>query len=71
MTQLKRFLLFVNAIFRSPEPKAQLGELIVYPWSGVVVVIHNFQTSSPQKPLVQSEPNFMWSLLGKGGPKFV
>ena len=39
------------------------------PASGVVV--YSFQTSSPPKPLGQSKPNFMWSLLGKGGPKFV
>ena len=26
---------------------------------------HYFQTSSPLKPLGQSMPNFMWSLLGK------
>ena len=41
-----------------------IGELIVYhaPASGVVVVVvvvHNFQTSYPQKVLGQSEPNFM------------
>ena len=29
----------------------------------------HFQTSSPLKPLGQSKPNFMWSLLGKGGTK--
>ena len=26
-----------------------------------------FQRSSPLKPLVQSKPNFMWSIPGKGG----
>ena len=31
--------------------------------------IHLFQTSSPLKPFGQSKPNFMWSLLGKGGSK--
>ena len=50
-----------------------LGELIVYPWSGVrrrssVVrpssVVHNAQTSSSQKLLGRTKPNFMWSLLG-------
>ena len=50
-----------------------IGELIVYPWSGVrrtslVVVrrpsVHNAQTSFSQKPLSRSKPNFMWSLLG-------
>ena len=29
------------------------------------------QTSSALKPHVQSNPNFMWSLLGKGEQKFV
>ena len=52
-----------------------IGELIVYACSVVVVivvvVVHNFQTFSPQKPLGQSEPNFMRSLLGKGESKFV
>ena len=53
------------------------GELIGYPWirrpssSSVVVVRPHFQTSSALKPLGQSKPNFMWSLLGKGEPKFV
>ena len=51
------------------------GELIVYPCSGVrpaSVVVHpsvrrpQFQRSSPLKPLGQSKPNFMWSILGKG-----
>ena len=45
-----------------------IGELIVYPWSGVrpsaSVVVHNAQTSSSQKLLGRSKPNFMWSLLG-------
>ena len=30
----------------------------------------HFQTSSPLKPLGQSKPNCMWSLLGKGERKF-
>ena len=51
-----------------------VGELIVYPCSVVVVVVvvvNHFQTSSSPKPLGQSKPNFMWSLLGKGERKFV
>ena len=42
-----------------------IGEHIVYPWSGVrpSSVVHNAQTSSSLKPLGQSKPNFMWSLL--------
>ena len=35
-----------------------------------VVVVHHFQTSYPPKPHGQSKPNFMWSLLGMGEPKF-
>ena len=50
------------------------GEIIGYPWirrpSSSVRRSH-FQTSSPPKPLGQSKPNFMWSLLGKGERKFV
>ena len=31
-----------------------------------VVVVHNFQTSSPLKPLCQSKPNFYGTSLGRG-----
>ena len=50
-----------------------IGELIGYSWSGVrpSVVVHNAQRSSSLKPLGQSKPNFMWSLLGKGERKFI
>ena len=61
-------------IFSSPEPLGSQGELIVYPCSGVRCRRgrgQQFQTTSPLKPLGQSKPNFMWSLLGKGEPKFV
>ena len=34
-------------------------------------VVYHFQRSSLQKPLSQSEPNFMWSFHGKGKRKFV
>ena len=55
------------------------GELIVYPCSGVrpssvrpsVVRRSQFQRSSPLKPLGQSKPNFMWSILRKGERKFI
>ena len=56
-----------------PELKA-IGELIVYPCSGVhrSSVCHpQFQRSSPLKPLGQTKPNFMWSILRKGERKFV
>ena len=43
-----------------------VGEFIVYPSSGVRRRRRpSFQTSAP-KLLVQSKPDFMWSLLGKG-----
>ena len=38
------------------------------PWCYIHANDHYFQTSSP-KPLGQSKPNFIWSLLGKGGKK--
>ena len=55
------------------------GELIVYPCSGVrpssvrrpSVRRSQFQKSSPLKPLGQSRPNFMWSILRKGERKFI
>ena len=51
------------------------GELIVYPCSGVrpssSVRRPQFQRSSPLKPLGQSKPNFMWSILMKGERKFI
>ena len=65
-----------NNIISSPEPKAH-GELIGYPWSGVSrpsspsIVRPQFQTSSLLKPLGQSKPSFIWSLLGKGERKFI
>ena len=36
----------------------------------VVVDVNHFQISTP-KPLGQSKPNFIWSLLGKGERKFI
>ena len=49
------------------------GELTVYPCSGICrrpSSVHNVQTSF-LKPLGQSKPNFMWSLLGKGEQKYI
>ena len=63
-------------IFSSPEPLGSQGELIVYPSSRrpsvrrpSASVVHHFQRSSPLKPLGQSKPNFMWSLLWEGVTK--
>ena len=54
------------------------GELIVYPCSvrrpsvrPSSVRRSQFQRSSPLKPLGQSKPNFMWSILRKGERKFI
>ena len=44
---------------------------VVCPCPGAIYFNHHFQTSSPLKPLGQSKPNFMWSLLGKGERKFI
>ena len=58
-------------VFLAHLSRRLIGELIGYPWSGVrpsVVCrpssVHNAQRSSSPKPLGQSKPNFMWSLLG-------
>ena len=55
-------------VFSSPEPLGPHGELIVYPSSRRPSV---FQRSSSLKPTGQSKTNFIWSLLGKGEPKFI
>ena len=60
----------IEPVFNSAEP---LGSHA--PSSFVVVVVDvvafNVQMPSPLKPLGQSEPNFIWSNLRKGEPKFV
>ena len=65
----------VSVCFLAHLSRRLTGELIGYPWirrpSVVVVRRSHFQTSSPPKPLGQSKPNFMWSLLGKGERKFI
>ena len=58
-------------VFLAHLSRRLIGELIVYPWSGgqrpsASVIDHNAQTSSSQKPLGRSKPNFMWSLLWYG-----
>ena len=47
-----------------------IGELR-YTHAPASVVVHHFQMSFPLKPLCQSKPNFMWSLLGKRERKFI
>ena len=66
-------------LFLAHRSRRLTGELIGYPWircpsvrlSSLSVVRPHFQTSSPPKPLGQSNPNFMWSLLDKGERKFI
>ena len=43
-----------------------LGDCLSLPQGFIHVYDHYFQTSSSLKPLGQSMPNSMWSLLGKG-----
>ena len=40
------------------------------PWGYIHVFSHYFQTSFSLKPLGQSMPNLMWSLLGEVGKNF-
>ena len=42
-----------------------LGGCLPLPWGYIHVYDHNIQTSSSLKPLGQSKPNFMWSILRK------
>ena len=68
-TDIKNMLCFLAHLSRR-----LTGELIVYPCSGVrpsSVRRPQFQRSSPLKPLGQSKPNFMWSILRKGERKFI
>ena len=74
------FFYFPFLLFLAHLSRRLTGELIVYPCSGVrrpssVVVVRRrrsqFQRSSPLKPLGQSKPNFMWSILRKGELKFI
>ena len=47
------------------------GERLQDHWSSCIHVYdHNIQTSS-LKPLGQSKPNFMWSIVWKGELKFI
>ena len=50
------------------------------PWGGgclplprgyIHVYFHNNETSSSLKPLGQSKPNFIWSILGKGEKVYI
>ena len=47
------------------------GGWLPLPWGYIHVYDHNIQTSSSLKPLGQSKPNFMWSILRKREFKFV
>ena len=49
------------------------GGCLPLPWGYIHTHVydHHFQKSSSLKPLGQSLPNFVWSLLGKGERKFI
>ena len=70
----------IGPLVSSPEPKAHRSAysipmvqcpsiIVVGHRRPSVVVVHNAQTCP--KPLGQSKPNFMWSLIGKGERKFI
>ena len=42
------------------------GVCLPLPRGYIHVYFHNNEISSPLKPLGQSKPNFIWSILGKG-----
>ena len=69
VTVFVTFHLMCVYIISSPEPKAHAPASVVV--VVVVVVVHHFQTSSPLKPLGQSKPNSMLSLLWKGERTFI
>ena len=69
LSRYTAYRFFYCLVFSSPGPSGSQGGLIVYPCSGVRRP--QCSTSSPLKPLGQSKPNFMWSLLGKGERKFM
>ena len=65
---------YLHWVISSPEPSDSQGELILYLSSHRPSVDRRrqqFQASDPLKPLGQSKPNFMWSLLWKGERKFI
>ena len=49
--------------------KMSSGGCLPLPRGYIHAYDHNIQTSSSQKPLSQSKPNFMWSIVRKGGMK--
>ena len=69
MSDLSQCLVF-QSFFSSPEPKAHRCAISITMVRRPSVVhlrpssVHNAQTSSSQKPLGRSKPNFMLSLLG-------
>ena len=59
---------YSGTIFSSPEPKVNIYD------GHAPASAHRrtqFQRSSPLKPLGQSKPNFMWSILRKGEQKYI
>ena len=76
-SKVEVLLLFSFVCFLANLSRRLTCELIGYPWIRRPSVIRpssvrpHFRTSSLPKPLGQSKPNFMWSLLGKGERKFI
>ena len=68
--KLNPLLSLFHFTYSSSKPLGSPCEPIVYPSSRCPSVIHNFQRST-LKLLGQSEPNFMWTGLGKEEPKFI
>ena len=58
-------------VFSSPEPKAHCCAYSIGRHRRSSSVCQHFQTSSPQKPLGQLKPNFMWRLYGSGERKLL
>ena len=67
-SQSDRFVLCFVGHFTSPDPKSRRGAYNYYTHalvSVLVAVVHNIQISSI-KPIGQSKPNVMWSILRNG-----
>ena len=47
------------------EKQLSPGDRLPFPWGYIHVCDHNIHTSYSLKPLGQSKPNFMWSIVRK------
>ena len=62
---------WLNNCVYEKKKKKKPGGYLPLPRGYIHVYDHYFQTSSSVKPLGQSTPNFIWSLLGKGERKYI